>query len=205
MERRDLATDVLVIGNGGAGLRAAVEAAEQGCAVILASKLSRDKPNSTAVIAGWGTHRPPDEADDYFRMVVEEGNYLNDQELAWIYAHEVVERMPELRRFGVEMRLDDSSLERPGTISELWFFPGPKGRLGDAIRDPLRRTADEQGVETLDNTLVTGLLSSDESVVGATALDLVSGELLVISAKVVVLATGGASGIYARQNNPPGT
>jgi succinate dehydrogenase/fumarate reductase flavoprotein subunit len=205
MERRHLDTDVLVIGNGGAGLRAAFEAAEQGRRVVLASKIGADRPNSTAVIAGWGAHVPTHEVEDYFHMVVEEGNYLSDQELAWQYAAEAAERMPELQRFGVEMRLDASTLERPGTTRQLWFFPGPRGRLGDAIREPLRAAAADRGVAILDNTFVTRLLTSDAAVVGATALDLETGDLMVISAKAVIIASGGASGIYARQNNPAGT
>ncbi len=119
MDRRHLDTDVLVIGNGGAGLRAAVAAAEQGRRVVLASKIGAGRPNSTAVIAGWGAHVPTDQVEDYFRMVVAEGNYLGDQELAWQYATEAAERMPELQRFGVEMRLDASTLERPGTSRQL--------------------------------------------------------------------------------------
>jgi succinate dehydrogenase/fumarate reductase flavoprotein subunit len=205
MERRHLDTDVLVIGNGGAGLRAAVEAAEQGRRVVLASKIGADRPNSTAVIAGWGAHVPTDQVEDYFHMVVAEGNYLSDQELAWQYAVEAAERMPELQRFGVEMRLDASTLERPGTTRHLWFFPGPRGRLGDAIRTPLRAAAADKGVVILDNTSVTRLLMSDAAVAGATALDLTTGDLIVTSAKAVIIASGGASGIYARQNNPAGT
>jgi len=57
MQRRDLTTDVLVVGNGGAGLRAAVEAAERKAKVILASKLAPAQPNSSSVIGGWGTYR----------------------------------------------------------------------------------------------------------------------------------------------------
>jgi succinate dehydrogenase/fumarate reductase flavoprotein subunit len=205
MERRHVDTDVLVVGNGGAGLRAAVEAAEHGCRVILASKIGADRPNSTAVIAGWGAHVPTDQVEDYFRMVVEEGNYLSDQELAWQYAAEAADRMPELRRYGVEMRLDASTLERPGTTRQLWFFPGPRGRLGDAIREPLRAAAADKEVVILDNTFVTRLLTSDAGVAGATALDLGAGGLIAISARAVIVATGGASGIYARQNNPAGT
>jgi len=205
LERRELATEVLVVGSGGAGLRAAVEAAERGRAVILVSKIGEDRPNSTAVIAGWGAQVAADNAECYFRMVVQEGGYLSDQELAWQYACEVAERMPELRRFGVSMRLAECPLERPGTRRELWFFDGPRGRLGDAIRIPLREAAREHGVTILDDVLVTRLLTAEAGVAGATALDLGAGDLFVISAKAVVLATGGASGLYARQNNPAGT
>jgi len=205
MQRRDASTDVLVVGNGGAGLRAAVQAAEEGRHVMLVSKIARDRPNSTAVIAGWGAYVRPGDAESYFRTVVREGNYLSDQELAWQYASEVVERMPELQRFGVEMRLGECTLERPGTRRDMWFFPGPRSRLGDAIRDPLRNAAVEEGVSLLDSTAVTRLLTSEGRVVGATALDLESGDLLAIAAKAVIVATGGASGCYARQNNPAGT
>ncbi len=205
MKRRRLATDVLVVGNGGAGLRAAVEAVERGCEVIVASKIGADRPNSTAVIAGWGAYCRPEDVEGYFGAVVEEGNYLSDQELAWSYASEVAERMPELRRFGVEMRLEECTLERPGTAREMWYFPGPRGRLGDAIRAPLREAAEKMGAGMLSGTFINRLLTSGSSVVGATAVDLATGDLVVIAAKTVILATGGASGVYARQNNPAGT
>ncbi len=205
MRRRYVSTDVLVVGNGGAGLRAGVEAMERGARVTIASKIGAGRPNSTAVIAGWGAYTRAEEVESYFEMVLQEGNYLNDQELAWVYAQEVAERMPELQRFGVEMRLEECPLERPGKVRELWYFAGPRGRLGDAIREPLREAAVGGGAEVLDDTMVTRLLTSGSRVNGATALDVETGDLVVIRAKAVVLGTGGASGLYARQNNPAGT
>ena len=79
---KEMDCDVLVIGDGGAGLRTALEATRNGLKTIIVSKLPPNEPNSTSVIDSWGTYRESEEAEDYFRLVVEEGNYTNDQDLA---------------------------------------------------------------------------------------------------------------------------
>ena len=205
INRTDLATDVLVIGNGGAGLRAAIEAADQGSRVLVVSKLAADRPNSTTLILGWGAHREAHEVGEYFTEVVAEGNWLNHQGLAWIYANEVPVRMPELRAFGVDMRLEETEQERPGVVRPLWYLPGPRGRVGESVSQALRRAAAGRGVELRYRSQVSRLLTRDGAVVGATALDVETGELQVILAGAVVLATGGSSRLYVRNNNPAGT
>jgi len=205
LERRDLFTDVLIIGNGGAGLRAAIEAADRGRRVLVLSKLAEDRPNATTLILGWGAHREAHEVDEYFAEVVAESNWLCDQELAWAYASEVPVRMPELRDFGVDMRLEEAEQERPGVVRPLWYLPGPRGRVGESVSQALRRAAIDRGAELRYDTQVTGLLTRDGAVVGVVAVDAAAGGVLVISAAAVILATGGSSRLYARNNNPAGT
>ena len=205
LNRTDVTADVLIVGNGGAGLRAAIEAADQGCHALVLSKLAEDRPNSTTLILGWGAHREAHEVESYFSEVVTEGNWLSDQELAWTYASEVPVRMPELREFGVDMRLEEAEQERPGVVRPLWYLPGPRGRVGESVSQALRRAALSRGVELRYDTQVTRLLTCDGTVVGATAVHAGTGEILVISAGAVILATGGSSRLFARNNNPAGT
>ncbi len=88
MEEKRIATDVLVIGGAGGGLRAAMEARANGVDVTLASKMPAGGESSTLRTAGWFTCSTSDSEDELFRQVVHIGGYLNDQRLVRYYEAE---------------------------------------------------------------------------------------------------------------------
>ena len=202
---KNVSTDVLIVGDGIAGLRAALEAASRGAKVLVVSKIEPRKPNTSSVIGGWITHRDEHEIEELFYTLLEEGNFINDQDLAWTFAREVVYRVPELRKFGVELKIEVREEERVGAFRSIWRVVGPTGRLGEGLVGPLRRAAMDRGVQILRNAIVTRLLCSNGSVYGATVLDLSNQRLLAVHTKAVILATGGASCIYEKSDNPVGT
>ena len=197
-------TDVLIIGGAGAGLRAAVAAAEQGVKVALASKFPAGGTSNTAVIAGWFTRSTEKSLDELFYQVVYAGGYLNNQRLVEVFAREVPNKMPQLQKYGVDLFSEDisSRIDKPGHY-QVRRIEG-KSR-GYGLTQPLRDTAEKLGVEILDNVMVTELLTSNQSVVGATAVDLEKKKFVVIPAKSTVLATGGGACAYERNDNAEGT
>ena len=102
----EVESDVLVIGTGGAGLRAAIEADERGASVVVVSKAPAGMNNAT-MVAGGGFRAaiegltPEEHLEDTLRV----GNYLNDRRLLEVFAREGGMRVLELERFGVEMRV----------------------------------------------------------------------------------------------------
>jgi len=196
--------DVLVIGGAGAGLMAAVAAAEQGVKVALASKLPAGGMSNTAIIAGWFTRSTEKSSDELFHQVVHIGGYLNNQRLVEVFAQEVQDKMPQLQEYGVDLFSEDvsSRIDKPGHY-QVRRIEGK--RRGYGLTQPLRDTVEKLGVEILDNVMVTELLTSNQSVVGAAAVDLEKKEFFVISAKSTILATGGGACAYERNDNAEGT
>jgi len=203
MEEKKITTDVLVIGGAGAGLRAAMEARANGVDVVLASKMPAGGSSSTFHAAGWLTCSTSASEDELFRQIVHIGGYLNNQRLVEVLVKDVVHRMPELGEFGVPIS------EREGREPDMpghYTIPSVSGNpRGYSMLRPMKEWAENAGVALLDNILISTLITADNAVVGAVGIDLNTEELAIISAKSVILATGGGAYAFERNNNPPGT
>jgi succinate dehydrogenase/fumarate reductase flavoprotein subunit len=186
-------SDVLVIGTGGAGLRAAIEAHEKGADVLVVCKSPAGYNNAT-VVAGGGFRAamegltPEEHMEDTLRV----GNHLNDRSLVEVFAREGGMRVLELKRFGVEMRV------RRGGIS----VGDTPGLMGLGMTKPMVEHLREEGVRILENIVVTKLLKSGDAVIGAVGYDAGKGEPCAFSFKAVILATGGAGALYERTDCP---
>ena len=208
-----LETDVLVIGGGGAGLRAAVAAAETGARVLLLSDSRVGYGSLTAVAGGAFASVPPGRRDSvtdgwhrHFEDTVTGGRFLCDQELALALARDVPDEVTYLERQGATYAtLETTPWLRhavdPGHHAAAMFY-GPNA-IGTDITLPLRAYAVSLGVTMLDGTMATRLVVEDGNVLGALALTR-EGSIQAISAKATVLATGGMGQAYARTDNTPG-
>ncbi len=213
MDNSRIDTDVLVIGGGGAGLMAAVEARKKGAAVLILCKKDTGKSGCTPYAVTNLTCSTADSEQELFRQMVEVGGYLNNQEILDVFVREVADIVPGLKQYGVPLTIADGShyhLENyphgpqkslPGIFN---VIPGPGRPLSFNLTIPLLETAQKLGVEVLDNVLATRILVTDSCATGAVALNLKNGQLMVISAKAVVIATGGCARIYERSDNPVG-
>lgn len=203
MKEELLTTDVLVLGTGGAGVRAAVEAAQQGVQVLVVSKMGPEDTNCT--ISAWGgfTYAPEGKVDELFRQVVETGGFLNNQRLAEVFAKETPRRMRELSDLGMEMEiLDEADKKNQLGIVKL----RGKGRTtGLGMTRPLRAKAESLGARFLDHVMISTLVTEGTRVIGAIGVHLVEGSLVTIAAKAVIVATGGGACLFERTDNPPGT
>jgi succinate dehydrogenase/fumarate reductase flavoprotein subunit len=186
-------SDVLVIGAGGAGLRAAIEAEAHGASVCVASKAPAGMNNAT-VVSGGGFRAAMGglDPDEYLRDTMEVGKGLNDHRLVEVLAREGGGRLLELRRFGVDVH------EHPGGCS----VDAVQGLGGLGITKPLVEYTRARGVQFVENVVVTRLLSDGVAVIGAVGYDAHADRPVIFSSKAVVLASGGAGALYKRTDCP---
>ena len=186
-------SDILVVGTGGAGLRAAIEADNRGASVVVVSKAPAGMNNAT-VVAGGGFRAAIEgfTSEEHYEDTLRVGNRLNDRRLVEVFAREGGMRVLELKRFGVEMRV------RRGGIS----VGETPGLMGLGMTKPMVEHLRSRGVRIVENVILTRLLLSDVDVVGAVGYDSHNDGPVVFSAKAVVLATGGAGALYKRTDCP---
>ena len=189
--------DVLVIGAGGAGLRAAIEAAAQGVSVGLVCKSLLGKAHTVmaegGIAAALGNVWPEDNWQVHFRDTMRGGKMLNNWRMAQLHAQEAPERVLELERWGA---LFDRT--KDGRILQRDFGGHRYARLahvGDRTGLEMIRTLQyhgiHQGIDVYMECKVERLLKDGDRVAGAFGYWRESGKFVVFKAKAVVLATGG--------------
>jgi succinate dehydrogenase / fumarate reductase flavoprotein subunit len=189
--------DVIVIGAGGAGLRAAIEAAAQGVSVGLVCKSLLGKAHTVmaegGIAAALGNVWPEDNWQVHFRDTMRGGKMLNNWRMAQLHAQEAPDRVLELERWGA---LFDRT--KDGLISQRDFGGHRYARLahvGDRTGLEMIRTLQyhgiHQGIDVYMECNVRQLLKDGDRVSGAVAYWRKNGEMVVFKAKAVVLATGG--------------
>jgi succinate dehydrogenase flavoprotein subunit len=189
--------DVLVIGAGGAGLRAAIEASANGAGTGLVCKSLLGKAHTVMAEGGIAAALGNVEAGDNWRVHFQDtlfgGKYLNNWRMAELHAKQAPERVKELERWG---GIFDRTPE--GKMSQRAFGGHSYRRLvhiGDRTGLELIRTLQDKGVnQGLDvymECTITRLLKDGDRVCGAFGYWRATGEFVVFKAKAVVLATGG--------------
>jgi succinate dehydrogenase / fumarate reductase, flavoprotein subunit len=199
--------DVLVIGAGGAGLRAAIEASVDGVKVGLVCKSLLGKAHT--VMAEGGVAAALANVDDrdnwrvHFADTMRGGQYVNSWRMAELHAKEAPDRVRELEAWGAvfDRTADGRILQRN--------FGGHRyprlAHVGDRTGLEMIRTLQDhgihQGIEVyMEHTIVT-LLKEGERVVGAFGYDRERGRFKVFQAKAIVLATGGVGRAYRITSN----
>jgi fumarate reductase (CoM/CoB) subunit A len=186
----ELRTDVLVIGSGAAGLRAAVAAAQEGSKTLLVSKGTPALGSATVLSDGFfaSSGRGMDQAE-HARLTLETGYHLNKPELVKVLAAEIPARLEELAVRGLPLTEGGGGMR------------ASRVRLGHiAIPHVLLGWASETGVTLMGWTTVTDLLIGEGRVIGCAAL--AKGRALSVRAKATVLCAGGASALYISHDNP---
>jgi len=194
---------VLVLGAGGAGLRAALEAARAGARVMVLSKLGLEEPTCTTTAWGGLTYCPDDWRDELFRQVVETGGFLNNQRLVEAFVEDTPERMRELSMLGVPLEVLDGAdaRHRLGLVK----IPGQGRTTGLGLTRPLRAAAAAAGAVFLDPVMASRLVLHEDGVAGVLGVRLTDRTVVAIGAKAVIVATGGGACLYGRTDNPAGT
>lgn len=189
--------DVLVIGAGGAGLRAAIEALEQGASVGVVCKSLLGKAHTVMAEGGIAAAMANvDSADNWkthFRDTMRGGKMLNNWRMAQLHAQEAPERVRELEQWGALFdRTED------GRILQRAFGGHTFRRLchvGDRTGLEMIRTLQDRGVsmgfDVYMECTVVRLLKDGERCAGAMAYWREQGRFVVFKAKSVVMATGG--------------
>lgn len=201
MEIGRLGADVLVIGGGIAGLRAALAAAQQGASVVVAHAAQGASPYVL------GVNAPLDAAADsparYAEDMLRGGYGLNDRRLVHALAQEAESAVRELAALGVPFaRQGDAFRLRHlsgNTCARSVFVPEGTGR---AILDALTREAERRGVQRLAGYRALRLLCRDGHVVGALLHSRARSGLVAVAAGAVVLAAGGIGRLYEDSTYP---
>jgi succinate dehydrogenase / fumarate reductase flavoprotein subunit len=199
--------DVLVIGAGGAGLRAAIEASAAGVSVGLVCKSLLGKAHTVMAEGGMAAAMANvDERDNWkvhFSDTMRGGQYVNNWRMAELHAKEAPDRVRELEAWGAvfDRTKDGKILQRN--------FGGHRyprlAHVGDRTGLELIRTLQDhgihQGIEVYMEVTVISLLKDGERVVGCLAYEREHGRFRIFKAKAVVLATGGIGRAYKITSN----
>ena len=200
--------DVLVVGAGGAGLRAAIAASEYGAKVALVSKSLLGKAHTVmaegGVAAALGNVDDRDNWKIHFRDTIRGSKNLANWEMAKIHAEKAPDRVRELERWGAVF---DRTEE--GKISQRNFGGHRYPRLahvGDRTGLEIIRTLQDhavhmENIEVFMECTVSDILKSGNRAVGALAYYRSSGKLVVFEAGSVILATGGIGKAYKVTSN----
>jgi succinate dehydrogenase / fumarate reductase flavoprotein subunit len=199
--------DVLVIGAGGAGLRAAIEASAAGVSVGLVCKSLLGKAHT--VMAEGGMAAALANVDDrdnwkvHFSDTMRGGQYVNNWRMAELHAKEAPDRVKELEAWGAvfDRTKDGKILQRN--------FGGHRyprlAHVGDRTGLELIRTLQDhgihQGIEVYMEVTVLSLLKDGDRVVGCVAYEREHGRFRIFKAKAVVLATGGIGRAFKITSN----
>jgi len=204
---RTAVSNVLVIGSGAAGLRAAIAAHEAGSEVMVIGKRTR-KDAHTVLAAGGinGALATVDREDtwqQHFVDTLKEGYFLSDPRVVEIMAQEAPRAIHELAEWGAPFARTSS-----GDI-DVRFFGAHKYRrtayagdyTGRAVLFALADRAEQLGIPVVENQYVSRLLTAEGVCFGAFAFDLGSGERTVFTADAVVLAAGGHTRLWRRSSS----
>jgi succinate dehydrogenase/fumarate reductase flavoprotein subunit len=192
MKRDEIATDIVVIGSGGAGLRAAIAAREEGLAVLVLSRCSKGLATATTISGGaFACSGPRLTVDQHIKNTMETGYHLNDASLVRVLAEEAPIRIEELRKKGVGFKWSS-------TAAVTLRRPPDSGR--EAV-DVLLAWSLDCGVTMIDWHTVAALSTGDDGVTGCVAIGR-DGRQLIIKANAVIICTGGASALYKFHDNP---
>ena len=200
--------DVLVIGAGAAGMRAAIAASDEGASVCLVSKSLLGKAHT--VMAEGGAAAALGNADErdnwkvHFRDTIKGGKHLNNWKMAKIHAEQAPERILELERWGAVF-----DRTKDGKINQRNFGGHRYPRLAhvgdrtglEIIRTVQDKVIHQDNIDIFMECTVATIITEDNQAVGALAYYRNNGEIVAIHAKAIVVATGGIGKAYRVTSN----
>lgn len=204
--------DVVIVGAGVAGLRAALEAADI-ADVAVVSKVFPTRSHSGAAQGGIGAalgNEEPDSWEWHMYDTVKGGDYLTDQDAAEVLAKDAARAIYELEHMGVPF-----NRTAQGTIAQRAFGGHTRNfgeapvkracyaadRTGRVIMDTLFGQARRRGIKVYSEFQLLDLVIRDGRVIGIVAYCISTGEVQVIHARTILLATGGFGKVYRVTSN----
>jgi succinate dehydrogenase / fumarate reductase flavoprotein subunit len=202
-----LDTDVLVIGAGGAGMYAALEAARGGARVILADRSLIGRGGATVMaqmtVAAALGEQTPDHWEHHLADTLNAGRGLCNETLAALLCEDGPKRLREMDAWKVGWAREDGHIkqaqapghDRPRCAYVDFLSTGPA--VSKTLRTQLN-TANE--IRRIGDVMVVDIALHNGEACGATALHLPTGRAVTFAAKSVVIATGGLTGLYRRNS-----
>lgn len=206
-QHRTNISNVLIIGSGGAGLRAAIASHMAGAEVVVLGKRMRNDAHtvlaSGGINAALGTVDPEDSWIQHFVDTYKEGYYLADPRTVELLTQEAPARVMELADWGASF-----ARTAEGQLDQRYFGAHKYRRTcfagdytGREILKTLTSKVEQLGIEFHDLHYVSKLLVKDDTCFGAMAFDLITGERIVYLADAVILAGGGHTRIWRRSSS----
>ena len=208
MEIKTISTDVLIIGSGGAGSRAAIEVDDAGLKAIIVSKGLSFRSGCTGMAEGgynavFKTVDKDDSIEAHIHDTLKGGSYLNDKKLVDILVNESPKRLIDLENYGALFDRQESGQidQRPfgGQTYRRTCYQGD--RTGAELLNALKEEIIKRDIECIEEVMITSLVTDGEQVIGATGLNLKDSSLIYFKAKSVILASGGAGQLYPVTSN----
>ncbi|MFC4620721.1 succinate dehydrogenase flavoprotein subunit [Comamonas nitrativorans] len=206
--------DVVIVGAGGSGLRAALELSRAGLSVAALSKVFPTRSHTVAAQGGVSAslgNMSEDNWHYHFYDTIKGGDWLSDQDAVEFMCREAPKVVIELEHFGMpfDRNPDGTIYQRPFGGHTANYGEKPVQRAcaaADRTGHAMLHTLYQKNVETKTNFFVEWMAldlirNTRGDVVGVTALELETGDLYELHAKAVLLATGGAGRIFAASTN----
>ena len=205
--------DVLIIGSGSAGLRAAIEAHDAGASILIISKSTKGDPHTVlargGINAALGTMDPEDNWMVHAADTLREGVFLADYERVEILCKNAPDAVNELVNWGARFHR-----EKDGRLTQRFFGAHTYRRTvfygdwtGKEIIRVLMDQVQQRKIEIIDDVYITKLLKSDDvneevptgegEVKGALGIDIEKKEIIIFECKSLILATGGYTRVYS--------
>ncbi len=204
--REVVETDVLIVGGGLAGARAALEAHQHDTKIIMVMKAGIAQGGATGpywagvIAVPNGDTDPLDSPEEFFKDIIRAAWGMCDEKLAAILAYEVTDRFHDLEGWGMEPTVKvagkyrqcmSSFGSRPRNIELTDCMTAPKGML-----TVLKQQIEKRSIELVDDVMIVSLLTKDGSCVGAVGVN-EQGNVLAFKAKSTILSTGGGAGVFS--------
>ncbi|MBX4196805.1 FAD-binding protein [Candidatus Pacearchaeota archaeon] len=200
-------SDVLVIGSGGAGLRAAIALHDQRIPVLVVGKCAKRDAHTILATGGinaaLGNMDPKDSWQLHASDTIRDGGYINDTNAVLTLCKNAPAAVLELEKWGAQFHK-----EKNGRISQRFFGAATYRRAcfvgdvtGKSILNTLVDQAEKRKIPFRSEVYIVSLLEKNGKVNGAVGLDMQRGEFVVFHAKKVILATGGHSRMFARSSS----
>src|SRR5262245_45453416 len=200
-------TDVLIVGGGAAGTMAAFECAEAGVRVIQVTKGRATSGTTTVARGGFAAAVGKDDSPElHLQDILKYGGELIDPELARVWVYDIIDVVRDLESWGAEfIRGADGALD-------LKMFPSHSrarachhyDTTGNMMTKVLsKKLRADARIAKHSITAIVDLIRRDGRVVGAWGVDYQNGALVTYQAQQVILCTGGGSGLFYVNDNPP--
>src|SRR5215472_10267536 len=197
-------TDILIIGSGGSGLRAAIAATAKGAKVLVVAKEFLKDAHTGWAMGGLNVAiKAPATSQMHFEDTINGGWFINNFKLARIFAEEMPDRINDLESYGVKFdRLPDGS-----------YFTWAGGKqsaplnlcagdfTGREMMQGLLAEIERRKIPFLEHHYVTKLFKIDNKIAGAFLIDMHTGAYKVVQAKATIVATGGGGNMYRVDTN----
>ncbi|MDR3223733.1 MAG: fumarate reductase subunit A [Methanobrevibacter sp.] len=210
MESKIIQCDVLIVGSGGAGSKAAIEVSKEGLKPLIVSKGLSFRSGCTGMAEGgynavFAKVDVEDRKQIHYDDTIIGGSYLNDHKLVEILVDDAPDRLIELESYGALFDRQAS-----GELNQRSFGGGSfkrtcfqGDRTGHEIMMALKEEIIKEKIETIDEVMISSLILSEDNqkVIGAVGLNLKDSKTIFFQAKSVILCTGGAGQLFPVTSN----